>query len=78
MKKLKRLIETGSDTELLNYVRGNFSTKIDGYLKINGNLLEMKKRYVEIAESGVRREAELNKIIQKLNVVLDRLKKQTN
>lgn len=73
MKKLKRLIEYGSDTELIEYIRNTFYERIDKYLDLDSELSEMKKKYIKLAEDSSKREQRINEFHKKTDSILSGL-----
>lgn len=59
MKKLKNLIVYGTDGEILSYIKGDFSTRIDEYIDIERKIQQLKRELLELTKIGHQRQDEL-------------------
>ncbi len=70
MKKLKRLLETGDDKELLEYLRNDFRWKMDKYISIDDRLTQLTKDYIQLAKESDERRARIDALVEKANTAL--------
>jgi len=74
MKRLKRLIESGTDAELLDYIKNDFYEKIDKYLELSSEALEIKKKYINLAELSAQRDQKINELNRRADSLLSELR----
>lgn len=78
MKTLKRLLESGDDAAILEYVKSNdFTDIVSEYEALSSSTRALKKDYVKLFQESVARIEELSAMREQMGVMSDKILKET-